>query len=916
MYEDKFKEMKRATQNRDFLNPSSRDKRSKSNQQPNRFITNQVNHKEDKSNKKVNQKNKPHTELKKSDGQKIQTFHRFNKYKNETLEVLDGESSQSGDEEVVDKTIKITKGVISTTVKSSNSYANHKQRSSEVLKADRGDIKNQATDWSGHSKAKTPSAQSTSNDNFQGKQQFETTRNHTNSRNVQPTTSQQQKNIQKSYHSKNKNNKMNFNNEMKDSKSKSKVVNKAKEIGSRMFSAATSKGVVITSLIIGALALVIYLIVMLVMMASSSLDTKYLFTEAQATEIEQLYTKKELEYLKDILDEADDYTGDFNVNIDYDPVGHDPHEILSLFNVMLRFELSQKDTDKYSFNKKQINKIIDNLMAARYEFTSETEDVVRNIRVENEDGSTSVEQITTTITNLRSRTNSINNIIAGASYDTPKNTSEFIAAISDDVQEVAYQNDLYASVIMAQAILETGSGKSGLSKPPYFNLFGIKGSYNGESVTMYTKEDDGLGNLYTISSRFRDYPSYKESIQDYATVMKDQPSKGFYSKTYKSNTNSYRDATAFLTGTYATDTQYGSKLNSIIQQNNLTKYDTAPTSTTESNSNDFSSEEKIERVLNGDVFALTEYERDLFQRTFDVKGLMGIYPSPVDGVEVEKLRTDEPFGLAWNATNQSIYSTKGLLMKVDSGLNVISQITGKVSEIKTVDGKATVTIQSENTLAIDYGLLENINVSVGSHVRRGKVIGKTSNKGLRLAARDTEGEAINPLIYMNYERPKLFMYSASVSTVNTNRDSVSNNRLNANMAGQSYDDADVQRLFDVGRKYIGYPYVFGGSSPGTSFDCSGFIYWVFKEAGLKNWTRTTANEIYYSHSAPISEAEARPGDLVFFEGTYNAGVPITHVGIYAGDGVMLHAGDPIGFTSFKTAYWQKHNPTFGRLTQN
>ncbi|MFD2386189.1 glucosaminidase domain-containing protein [Enterococcus rivorum] len=94
---------------------------------------------------------------------------------------------------------------------------------------------------------------------------------------------------------------------------------------------------------------------------------------------------------------------------------------------------------------------------------------------------------------------------------------------------------MYASVMIAQAILESGSGNSGLSVAPYYNLFGIKGSYEGSSVTMKTQEDDGKGNLYTIDSAFRQYPSYKESLEDYAKLLKEGLSGNseFYKGTWK-----------------------------------------------------------------------------------------------------------------------------------------------------------------------------------------------------------------------------------------------------------------------------------------------------------------------------------------------------------------------------------------------
>jgi cell wall-associated NlpC family hydrolase len=107
------------------------------------------------------------------------------------------------------------------------------------------------------------------------------------------------------------------------------------------------------------------------------------------------------------------------------------------------------------------------------------------------------------------------------------------------------------------------------------------------------------------------------------------------------------------------------------------------------------------------------------------------------------------------------------------------------------------------------------------------------------------------------------------------------------------------------------PYVWGGSSPETSFDCSGFVSYVFTNSGVCNMGRLTAQGIY-DICMPVSPEEARPGDIIFFTGTYDAGEPVTHVGIYAGDGQMLHCGNPIQYTSINSAYWQSHFYAFGR----
>ncbi|WP_413488262.1 LysM peptidoglycan-binding domain-containing protein [Carnobacterium divergens] len=155
----------------------------------------------------------------------------------------------------------------------------------------------------------------------------------------------------------------------------------------------------------------------------------------------------------------------------------------------------------------------------------------------------------------------------------------FIASISDSATQIANENDLYASVMIAQAILESAWGGSALASAPNYNLFGIKGNYNGQSVAMKTLEDDGHGNYYEIIDYFRKYPSYHQSLQDYAQVIKGGPSwnHNYYSGAWKSNTSSYRDATAWLQGRYATDTSYASKLNRVIESNNLTQYDTGST---------------------------------------------------------------------------------------------------------------------------------------------------------------------------------------------------------------------------------------------------------------------------------------------------------------------------------------------------
>lgn len=159
-----------------------------------------------------------------------------------------------------------------------------------------------------------------------------------------------------------------------------------------------------------------------------------------------------------------------------------------------------------------------------------------------------------------------------------KNTpSQFLGLVAEYAKDIASKNDLYASVMIAQAALESGWGNSSLATD-YNNLFGIKGSYNGQSTQMKTLEDDGSGNYYGITDGFRVYDNYGQSLADYASVLTgdNDPNSwryNFYKGARKSNTTSYTDATSWLTGRYATDTSYGQKLNQLIANYNLTQYD-------------------------------------------------------------------------------------------------------------------------------------------------------------------------------------------------------------------------------------------------------------------------------------------------------------------------------------------------------
>ncbi|MBO0413396.1 glucosaminidase domain-containing protein [Enterococcus hulanensis] len=181
--------------------------------------------------------------------------------------------------------------------------------------------------------------------------------------------------------------------------------------------------------------------------------------------------------------------------------------------------------------------------------------------------------------------------------DSAKN---FIETVGEDARTLGQEYDVFASVMIAQALLESGSGTSTLSLAPNYNLFGIKGTYQGQSISMATQEDRGNGELYSINSAFRKYPNYAASLGDYVELLRGGISgnDSYYKQTWRSEAKNYLRTTNALTGTYATDTTYGQKLNSIIALYHLTQYDQVKT--TEGNSGVF---------IKGKEDIPTEYKR-------------------------------------------------------------------------------------------------------------------------------------------------------------------------------------------------------------------------------------------------------------------------------------------------------------------
>ena len=203
-----------------------------------------------------------------------------------------------------------------------------------------------------------------------------------------------------------------------------------------------------------------------------------------------------------------------------------------------------------------------------------------------------------------------------------------------------------------------------------------------------------------------------------------------------------------------------------------------------------------------------------------------------------------------------------------------------------------------------YAHMDSLNVSAGQTVEKGAVIGTTGNTGSSTGSHLHieclyNGEYYNPLFYFDVGEGTLYGETPGGQPGNA-------------IPPDAYDDASVQALMEEAAKYLGFPYVWGGSSPSTSFDCSGFVCWVFTNSGVHNLPRTTAQGIY-DQCTPVSASDAKAGDIIFFTGTYNSAGAVSHVGIYCGNGTMIHCGDPISYASINSPYWQSHFYSFGRL---
>ncbi len=280
-----------------------------------------------------------------------------------------------------------------------------------------------------------------------------------------------------------------------------------------------------------------------------------------------------------------------------------------------------------------------------------------------------------------------------------------------------------------------------------------------------------------------------------------------------------------------------------------------------------------------------------------------------------------PFDFSWLGYVSSSYGYR--VHPIDGGKNLHRGVDIAVPQGTAIhaiqDGRVVsagsagsyglcVVVEDDKGYQSRYAHCSSLSVTAGQEVKRGDVIAAVGSTG------NSTGPHLHLEVMLNgeYLNPCYFVDTGDNGTGSAIPGAPGGVEIPA-YPGEPVTDETYAAMLAEAQKYLGYPYVWGGSSPSTSFDCSGFVSWVVNHSG---WSvgRLGAQGLY-NICTPVSAANVQPGDLVFFWHTYDAPNPngVTHVGIYVGNGQMIHCGDPISYANINTNYWTQHFYSFGRM---
>lgn len=263
------------------------------------------------------------------------------------------------------------------------------------------------------------------------------------------------------------------------------------------------------------------------------------------------------------------------------------------------------------------------------------------------------------------------------------------------------------------------------------------------------------------------------------------------------------------------------------------------------------------------------------------------------GQYTTKQELGSPFESGWGVNSRFgfryftyLEDHTGIDINMPAGTPIQNVMDGKVSDVGFNGTNGNYVKVKSGEKEVLYAHLDSVSVSAGQKVSKKATIGTVGSTG----------KSIGSQLHLEYYKdgytlcPSFYIKGCT---------------------GAGMGSGTASDLIAFAEQYIGLPYVWEGSAPPT-FDCSGYVCWCLRESGTYPVGRTTAQGLY-NQCIPISEAEAKVGDLVFFKHTYKSEREITHVGFFISPGQMLHCGDPIGYASYYTAWWQSHEPCFGRL---
>ena len=298
-------------------------------------------------------------------------------------------------------------------------------------------------------------------------------------------------------------------------------------------------------------------------------------------------------------------------------------------------------------------------------------------------------------------------------------------------------------------------------------------------------------------------------------------------------------------------------------------------------------------------------QTDLYGVYLQTCGNRQCYGNPFDFAWIPYVTS--PYGYRVHPTSGAKDLHRGVDIGVAAGTAIKAAQDGRVlSAGNAGDYGLCVVIEGENGYRSRYAHCSSLSVSAGQEVKRGDTIayvGSTGNStGPHLHLEVTHnGQYLNPYYYVDNGGSGYLPGGGAAGVQNFPEN-----------PGAPMGDGSFEAMLTEAEKYLGFPYVWGGSSPATSFDCSGFVSWVVNQSGVGSVGRQTAQGLY-NLCTPVSKENMQPGDLIFFTGTYSAATPVTHVGIYVGGGRMIHCGDPISYANINSNYWNAHFYSGGRL---